>query len=61
MAELVDALVLGTNASAWEFESLYPHHKQGMAAPRLRQSASLWDAGSFGVHFSPLVFFSGAG
>jgi len=41
MAELVDALVLGTNASAWEFESLYPHHKQGMAAPRLRQSASL--------------------
>lgn len=25
MAELVDALVLGTSTSVWGFDSLYPH------------------------------------
>jgi hypothetical protein len=27
VAELVDALVLGTSVSAWEFESVQAHHK----------------------------------
>lgn len=45
---MVDTLVLGTSANAWEFESLHAHHLKQM---ELTKSAP---SGAFLVYSSPI-------
>ena len=58
---MVDTLVLGTSAKAWEFESLHAHHKNRADEVRFFQCPLADFALSYGADKSALIHWNDIG